>query len=40
MKYNPLNKIRKTGQWLIPYLPFVVLFLAIVVAAYHIKVYW
>ncbi len=35
-----IEKIRSVGFKLIPLLPFVVLFLALLVAIYHIKVYW
>jgi len=30
----------KRGLHLLPYLPFIVLALAVAVAAYHIRVYW
>ena len=30
----------KRGLYLLPYLPFIVLAIAVVVAAYHIQVYW
>lgn len=35
-----MRKLKKIGLQLIPFLPFLILAAAIVVAIYHIKAYW
>lgn len=35
-----MRKLKEIGLQLIPFLPFLILAVAIVVAIYHIKVYW
>ena len=35
-----VDDLRRIGLKVIPYLPFIVLGLAVIVAVYHIKVYW
>jgi hypothetical protein len=35
-----MGKLKEIGLQLIPVLPFLILAMAIVIATYHIKVYW
>ncbi len=35
-----MRNFKKVGRRLIPFLPFVILAVAILVAIYHIKIYW
>ncbi len=35
-----MDDLKRIGIKAIPYLPFIVLGLAVIVAVYHIKVYW
>jgi hypothetical protein len=37
---GPMNDLKKKGMRLIPFLPFLIAFLAVLVAAYHIHFYW
>jgi hypothetical protein len=40
MNLFPVNKIKATLFAVIPLFPFIVLFIAFLVAVYHIRVYW
>jgi hypothetical protein len=35
-----MARIKAAGRKLLPFLPFIILAIAILVAIYHIKVYW
>ena len=35
-----MERVKAAGLKLLPYLPFIILAIAILVAIYHIKIYW